>query len=307
MQCLLCKTERVSKICEIKKDDLIKLYDKNLKIDCSNLIVRDIEFYQCELCKLKFFYPTITGDQKFYEELAKHDWYYLEEKEEFLFAKKFINPDYKVLEVGCGNGAFASLIKNNYYIGIELNDSAIKECLNKGIRVEKISIEEYSKSHQESFDVVVSFQVLEHVQRPREFIESMINCLKPNGVLIISVPNEDSFLKYTKNTVLNMPPHHITRWSYFTMEFLPKLFDINLIQIYQEPLQEYHKIWYLTTLFTNAILRNDPNILIDLSLKYRILNKIGSIIAKILCRGLREELLPKGHTMVAVYKKYKHI
>jgi len=44
-----------------------------------------------------------------------------------------------------------------------------------------------------SFDAVVSLQVIEHLQRPREFVSECARVLRPNGVLVLSTPNRLTF------------------------------------------------------------------------------------------------------------------
>lgn len=70
------------------------------------------------------------------------------------------------------------LHKTKYYIGLELNKKAKETAESNGIKVENITVEDYSKKYPETFDVVVSFQVLEHVSDPKGFIEAKIKLLK---------------------------------------------------------------------------------------------------------------------------------
>ena len=44
-----------------------------------------------------------------------------------------------------------------------------------------------------SFDAVVSFQVIEHLQRPREFVSECARVLRPGGLLLLSTPNRLTF------------------------------------------------------------------------------------------------------------------
>ena len=54
---------------------------------------------------------------------------------------------------------------------------------------------------------MVSFQVLEHVASPYDFIRGCVDSLK-QGVLILAVPSSDGFAGMAINNVLDMPPHH---------------------------------------------------------------------------------------------------
>lgn len=244
--------------------------------------------------------PPITGDERFYNALQQFDWYYMEDKYEYHYAKKFIRPEDKVLEVGCGKGAFARILDTKKYIGLDFSSKARELAEDYGIVIMNETIENYSRDYPNNFDVVVSFQTLEHVSNPKSFIEAKIRVLKQGGIMIIAVPSEDSFLKYTTNSLLNMPPHHVTRWSDETLKYIALKYNLELIVLHHEKLQPYHKIWFFATVF-NCILKN--NKLIDISFKNKLVNKVSSLLGRILANGLKNEMLPNGHTVVVVYRK----
>jgi hypothetical protein len=45
-----------------------------------------------------------------------------------------------------------------------------------------------------------------------------------------------------------MPPHHVTRWSRATLEYLCELLPIELVRIEHEPLQPHNLDWYQATM-----------------------------------------------------------
>jgi SAM-dependent methyltransferase len=90
-------------------------------------------------------------------------------------------------------------------------------------------IEVHAQKRPAYYDVVCSFQVLEHVYDVKNFIENAIKALKPGGRLIMSVPNnEPYFLRHSKYETLNLPPHHMGLWNKEVFQNLPKLFPIAL-------------------------------------------------------------------------------
>lgn len=300
MTCPLCKVQNVKKLEIINKVTLNSLYEKMTAIDFSYLINQDINYCECLNCKLRFFNPLITGDESFYNSLQEFDWYYMDEKEEYQYAKKYIQDTDKVLEVGSGKGAFAKYLSTNDYIGLDFSENAKIMAAENGILIENELVQNYSIEHKEEFDAVVSFQVLEHVSDPQSFIEAKLEALKVGGKLIIAVPSEDSFLKYVNNGILNMPPHHVTRWSDNTFEFIANTYNLKIIDIYHEKVQEVHTLWYLNTLIGNSIIQSK---LIDISLRRKVINKFCNLFSKILIKGLRNEMLPSGHTVLVVYEK----
>ncbi len=300
MNCPLCKTKNIKKLELLNKNTLNLLYKKMTNIDFSYLINEDINFCECKDCRLRFYDPLITGDEKFYNALQKFDWYYMDDKDEYFYAKRYIKPENSVLEVGSGKGAFAKHLATKNYIGLDFSENAKKMAAENGIHIENEMIQDYVIRHQEEFDVVCSFQVLEHVSDPKSFIEAKIKALKTGGKLIIAVPSEDSFLKYVNNGILNMPPHHVTRWSDETFIFIAKKYNLSVESIYHEKVQKVHELWYLNTLVNNVFSQNK---LIDVSLKQKVKGKIFDLISKVLIRGLKNEMLPNGHTVLVVYKK----
>jgi len=303
MDCILCGNKDVDNIGKIDIKSLIKLYFKMTSVDFLYLFNKNtnLSYNQCRKCGLKYFTPLIVGDEKFYNSFQEIDWYYMDEKEEYQYAKKFIKNNDKVLEVGCGKGAFARIVPTNCYVGLDSSEKAKKMASKNGVRIKNESIELHAQNHQDYYDVVCSFQVLEHVPNPFSFLNSSIQTLKKRGLLIIAVPSEDSFLKYVTNGILNIPPHHISRWSDDTLNYLTKIFDLELLEIYHEKIQKIHKRYFLHTLISNIFLK--PK-LVDLSIRRKIVSKISSLLAIFVEKNFKKEFLPNGHTIVGVYRRF---
>ena len=92
--------------------------------------------------------------------------------------------------------------------------------------------------------------MLEHVSEPRQFLQGIVNILSPNGSLILAVPNPESYLNELDHLLLDMPPHHSTRWSSNTFEFVSRKFNLELVGIANEPLRYVHYQLYLSNLTT---------------------------------------------------------
>ncbi|MBJ2126431.1 bifunctional 2-polyprenyl-6-hydroxyphenol methylase/3-demethylubiquinol 3-O-methyltransferase UbiG [Flavobacterium sp. IB48] len=239
--CILCESKKISIYQNVNFKLLKKIYENSLNIDISKGLESDadIKFYHCENCSLDFFEPKFAGNAFFYEELQlKRKVYYSPDRKEFESASEFIKENESVLEIGSGSGFFAQKIKNNNYVGLEFNDEAIKKAREKGIELIKQNIEDYAKSTTKKFDVVCSFHVLEHVKNPREFLEACMSKLNSKGKLIIAVPCNDSALTSNHNHILNLPPHHITRWKISSLTKLIDLFDLKLIDYKVIPISE---------------------------------------------------------------------
>ncbi|NCR00508.1 MAG: methyltransferase domain-containing protein [Microcystis aeruginosa L211-101] len=289
---------------------LIKLYSRWGGVDISSefLDLETINFYHCLDSDLKFFHPLVTGSESFYQELQKFNWYYMDDKEEYDYACRYIKDNDIILEVGCGKGAFSRKIQTSSYTGLEFSKDAIEIASKASIKIINQSVEIHSNSHLESYDVVCSFQVLEHVSNPKSFIESCLKCLKKGGLLIISVPSDDSFIGSLKNNVLNMPPHHVTRWSDKALQYVADRFCLKLIDIHHEKLADIHRRLYARELVIKSLdnlwKNNQSYSLVDSSTNYQVKSKISKVIAAFISAGLTDDRIkPIGHSVTVVYQK----
>jgi 2-polyprenyl-3-methyl-5-hydroxy-6-metoxy-1,4-benzoquinol methylase len=279
-----------------------------LKIDISTEFgaVEQISLFHCLDSDLRFFYPPITGSARFYSELQKYEWYYLDMKEEYRLAVQLIKEEDRVLEVGCGKGAFAKLLSVREYRGLELNPDAIAMARNDGFSVLGELVQLHAMNYKGQYDVVCAFQVLEHIQHLREFIDSCIQCLKPGGLLIFSVPCADSFASIIPNFYLDMPPHHVSRWSDHSLTGLANIFDLELVTVHHEQLQLLHRDSYNQAVAYSKLLKSlrMKSSLMDMSLLNRSLIYFCGLLLKVFPKvenNINEE--PIGLTVTAIYRK----
>jgi len=295
---------------EINVTDLRALYSDSFGVDVSDEFsgVDTIGLYQCLKSGLRFFHPAITGSESFYEALQRQSWYYLEAKPEYDFARGFISESDGVLEVGCGRGQFAKKITAKTYLGLEFSSKAQDMAAADGIRVVIQPVETHCLQYEQHYDVVCAFQVLEHVAKPTAFIDACIRCLKPGGLLIYSVPNADSYLAYSTNSVLNMPPHHVTWWIESAFRYVASHFGMDIREIDRERLADVHVSQYAAVLSRETLLHclgtKKQKRLINRSLYFKIVNKLAVLLSQPLAKVLDDvQLLPIGHSITVVLRK----
>ena len=127
-----------------------------------------------------------------------------------------------ILDVGAGTGDFLKVCKKNNWdaYGIEPSDKARKIAAEKEINLKQ----DISELKNELFDVITLWHVLEHIPNLIEYIDQLKKLLKPNGVLLIAVPNYKSYdAEYYKEywAAFDVPRH---LW-HFSKESIQKLFS----------------------------------------------------------------------------------
>jgi SAM-dependent methyltransferase len=218
----------------------IRVFGINIQQEMSD--VSQFRLYKCAACALGFFKPeNVAGSPALYEALQEFDWYYMPRKWEHDVALLDIHGCRKGMEIGCGTGDFVKRVledKEIAFEGCEQNPSAVKAARRKGLRVHLESAENLAQLYPGSYDVVCSFQVLEHVTRPGSFLDAASMLLRPGGKLLLGLPNAQSFLRHQFN-LLDMPPHHMTRWTEDVLLHLQQLFPLKLVHVAFEPLPDY--------------------------------------------------------------------
>jgi 2-polyprenyl-3-methyl-5-hydroxy-6-metoxy-1,4-benzoquinol methylase len=97
----------------------------------------------------------------------------------------------RILDIGAGVGDFLNVAKNDGWetIGIEPSDKAKAIAKSKGV----LFVESLSELESNSFDVITMWHVLEHVPDLENQIKELKRLIKPNGTVIIAVPNFKSY------------------------------------------------------------------------------------------------------------------
>ena len=299
MKGLLDENDEVKFIRSINASWLIHEYLISYGIDVSRFFenVDEIEIYKEIKSEYQFYYPlSISGDGEFYAQMEKNEWYYNPFKWEHRIALDFIPLKSNVLEIGAGKGDFLKLVRTkfaSYVLGLEQNPSAIRHAMEQKITLLPESIQSHEIQNHDSYDIVCGFQILEHISEVNSFIKSSVGCLKKGGHLIFAVPNNNSFIKYDTDNSINMPPHHMGLWNEKSLRSIARLFSLQLINIYYEPLQKYHVDYYRRIMekryFNNGLIP-------------KLINKTGLHVVIDIILGMLKSRI-RGHTILGVYKK----
>jgi len=98
--------------------------------------------------------------------------------------------DAAVLDIGCGDGRLLSFLPDSYAkFGTELSEGAAQAAAAKGVAI--VSHEEVLAGMHGKFDAVTLVDVFEHLREPHEFLQSLLGCLKPGGLIGVSTGDGD--------------------------------------------------------------------------------------------------------------------
>ena len=104
----------------------------------------------------------------------------------------FIGPSCRALDYGCGDGAHAGsylVPRCRDYTGIDVSHAAVAAAREKGLNAETFDPEAQLPFANDTFDLTVCFEVLEHTFAPAEIVQEQRRVLKPGAHLLGSVPN----------------------------------------------------------------------------------------------------------------------
>ena len=126
--------------------------------------------------------------------------------------RKYFKPG-TILDIGAGTGEFLNKMKSYFWIveGVEPNKTARDLGMLKGLNLK----EDLSKIQNKKFQVISLWHVLEHLPDLEKKIEEFHQLLEDDGVLIIAVPNHNSYDAnyYKKDWAAWDVPRHLWHFS----------------------------------------------------------------------------------------------
>jgi 2-polyprenyl-3-methyl-5-hydroxy-6-metoxy-1,4-benzoquinol methylase len=136
-----------------------------------------------------------------------------------------------LLDIGAGTGDFLNQAKQSGWncIGIEPNEKAKQSAVSKGVKF-STTLEELEDN---LFDVITMWHVLEHVPDLENQIKTLKRLIKPNGTIIIAVPNFKSFdaNHYKSFWAAYDAPRHLWHFSKTSIHKLFSKENLNLKKV----------------------------------------------------------------------------
>lgn len=126
-----------------------------------------------------------------------------------------VKPSGRLLDYGCGSGAFANWMSLSGYDVVGLEPFSLgKPAVRDRLTLLRAPLEEVEGGLGE-FDVITLWHVLEHVKHPDRLLERLSRRLAPGGVVVISVPNFRSWQRglFDGGWFHLDPPRHLVHFD----------------------------------------------------------------------------------------------
>lgn len=203
---------------------------------CDSTELKDLYGYEkaflcrCKNCGFTFSrkIPTDLELDEHYKGYSRNDYLSpitIKRYQELLDQMEPYRKNNRILDVGCGIGYFLEeASKRGWEVyGTEYTDEAVSICQAKGINIQK-GILNPSNYESEFFDVITSFEVIEHINNPQEEVTNFNILLRKGGLVYATTPNFNSLLRYRLKAAYNVItyPEHLAYYSPKTIAYLFK-------------------------------------------------------------------------------------
>ena len=126
-------------------------------------------------------------------------------------------PPIRVLEVGCGRWTYFDYSDAERVVGIDLSPEQVASntWIDEGI----VGDVQTHRLAADEFDLVVCWDLLEHLPDPTAALDNMAHALKRDGVIVIGLPNVAS----VKGLVTKFTPHSFHLWFFRVIRKSPRI------------------------------------------------------------------------------------
>ncbi len=178
----------------------------------------------------------------------------------------------KVLEIGCADGSLLTLIRQHgaMVFGVEPSSYAAHLAKDRDLRIYK----DFSQVDEVDFDVIILFDVLEHMDNPVKQISAMKNRLRKGGIIIMVFPNFASIeARILREKWFGLElPRHLSHFTPKSVELLAAKSGLRFGKII------YPKTSFLYNSFFDERLREKPKMIN----KIRGLKRIFRLLEKLM-------------------------
>src|SRR5688572_3101284 len=151
-----------------------------------------------------------------------------------------------VLDIGCGRGEFLALLKQRGVRarGVDVNDSMVEVCVQKGLDASKADALEYLRAQPaRSLGGLLAAQVVEHLEPAylTHLLDAAYAALRPGAPIVLETINPACWFAFFESYVRDIT--HVRPLHPDTLKFLLQASGFGGVEIrYQAPYPEHHKL-----------------------------------------------------------------
>ncbi len=152
---------------------------------------------------------------------------------DYCLIKDYATRQSKILDVGCGQGAYMVDLKNIGFDHVSGIDPFLEQTIShsNGVVIKRKSFGEIS----EKYDVIVSHHSFEHVADPLSTLRSIKNNLENGGVVLLTVPVAEAlYRKYQQSCYLIQAPQHFFLPSIKSMKILTQQAGLSVSKVIRD-------------------------------------------------------------------------
>jgi len=190
MQCQICKSKQIERYTRIDNTDI----------------------YQCLGCKLAFVDPKTarrkTDTIYSLEDYKKREGQYIKRYTYVVDLVKTYTQGKRILEVGAGFGLLSSMLyRSGFDVEVLEPDVCPYYLRNLSVSIHMNNLKEYAQHTKKLYDVIILYDVLEHIDNPMETVAILQKLLYKKGIVLIQTPN-----------YLSLMARIVKKWSWWMVE-----------------------------------------------------------------------------------------
>ncbi|NJD53192.1 MAG: class I SAM-dependent methyltransferase [Candidatus Methanoperedens sp.] len=165
----------------------------------------------------------------------------------------------KILEIGSASGGLMENLRDAgaQIEGIELNDEYREYSKELGFNIFNKPVE--YMNFNERYDIIVSFHTIEHFVDVKSAVKSIFSALKPNGIFLGEVPNENDWrISIFNNEIIKRFHYEPNHYYYFSPKVLKNYLETcGFNEIRLETVERYNSLLQLKNILCNTYSENN--------------------------------------------------
>ena len=117
----------------------------------------------------------------------------------------------EVMEAGCGSASHLTIPPGSLLTGIDISEDQL--AANAHLDVKICGDLQTYRWPRDRFDLVICWDVLEHLPQPALALRNLVEALRPGGIMVLALPTRESF----KGVLTRLSPYGFHLWFYRTV------------------------------------------------------------------------------------------